>query len=115
MSKSVLSREKCAPGCTERQKIETKLGVHVEGNNPLLCVYAYTPQLSTMRFTLNIRARFRKRAYDRELHRLIKETIVVRAASEELKAIYSENDHGYDPKFEEAVLMCLQIQDQRRR
>lgn len=101
------------PDYTKPDKIETKSGAYVESSTPPLCVYTYTPKLSTMRFTINIRARFRKRAYNRELHRLIKETIVVRAANDELKTIYNENDHGYDPKFEEAVIMCLEHQKRR--
>lgn len=56
--------------------------------------------------------RIRRRQREREYHYLIKETMV-RAADDELKTIYNENDHGYDPKFEEAVIMCLEHQKRR--
>ena len=54
--------------------------------------------------------RIRRRQREREYHHLIKETMV-RAADDELKT--NENHYSYDPKFEEAVMMCLEHQKRR--
>lgn len=67
-----------------------------------------------MRFMLSIRKRLynrARRAHEREMHQHILENVVIRAANNEMKTTYQENDHGYDPKFAEAVEMCLKLQE----
>lgn len=67
-----------------------------------------------MRFMLSIRKRLHnraRRAHEREMHQHILENVVIRAANNEMKSIYQENDHGYDPKFAEAVEICLRLQE----
>ena len=66
-----------------------------------------------MRFMLSIRNRLNKRSQRiraREIHKLINEEVVIRAAHNELKNTYFENQYGYDENFAEAVFKCLQQQ-----
>ena len=72
------------------------------------------PTPPVMRFMLSIRKRLynrARRAHEREMHQHIMENVVIRAADNEMKSIYQENDHGYDPKFAEAVEICLRLQE----
>lgn len=77
--------------------------------------FKYPPQPTTvMRFMLSIRKRLynrTRRAREREMHQHIMEKVVIRAADNELKSTYQENDHGYDPNFAEAVEICLRLQE----
>ena len=67
-----------------------------------------------MRFMLSIRKRLynrARRARDREIHEHIMENVASRAADNELKSTYQENDYGYDHNFAEAVEICLRLQE----
>ena len=65
-----------------------------------------------MRFMLSIRNRLNKRSQRiraREIHKLITEKVVIRAANNELKNTHFK--YGYDENFAEAVIKCLQQQE----
>ena len=67
-----------------------------------------------MRFMLSIRKRLHnisRRAHEREMHQHILENVVIRAADNELKSTYRNDDYSYDPDFAEAVEICLKIQE----
>ena len=75
-----------------------------------------TQTTSTMLFNLfrSIRVSLKNRATRAEQkrnHRLITK-VMAHAPTDELKHTYHEDDHGYDPKFEEAVLRCLRLQEE---
>lgn len=46
----------------------------------------------------------------KDQHRDITATML-RAPDDELKHIYNETEYKYDPKFAEAVMMCLEQQE----
>lgn len=76
--------------------------------------FRYPQPTTVMRFMLSIRKCLynrSRRAHEREMHQRIMENVVIRAADNEMKSIYQEDDGGYDPEFAEAVEMCLKLQE----
>ena len=70
-----------------------------------------THKANKMRFMLSIRNRLNKRSQRiraREIHKLITEKVVIRAANNELKNTHFK--YGYDENFAEAVIKCLEQQ-----
>ncbi len=68
-----------------------------------------------MRFTFSIRKCLynrSRRAHEREMHQRFMDNVVVRAADNEMKTTYQEeDDYGYDPDLAEAVEICLKLQE----
>ena len=67
-----------------------------------------------MRFMFSIRKCLynrSRRAHEREMHQRFMENVVIRAADNEMKTTYQEDDHGYDPDLAEAVEICLRLQE----
>ena len=62
-----------------------------------------------MRFSIKSLLKKRnQRIRDRQIHRLITEKVVIRAANNELKNTHFK--YGYDENFAEAVIKCLERQ-----